>query len=70
VDRVTDHNDTTKENHTMHSEGLAFMILLEMQKKRGDRAAHHRAELSAARRARRRSAGRLRRQAPGGGGYS
>ncbi len=46
----------------MYSEGLAFMMLLEMQKKHGDPAVHHRAELSAARRAQRRSASRLRRR--------
>jgi hypothetical protein len=51
----------------MYSEGLAFMMLLAMQKTHGDPAVHHRAELSAARRARRHSTGRLRRRSPSRG---
>jgi hypothetical protein len=54
----------------MHSEGLAFMMLLEMQKKHRDPAVHQRAELMAARRARRRTAGRLRRWSASRGGDS
>ena len=54
----------------MYSDGLAFLMLLEMQKKHGDPAVHHRAELSATRRAQRHSAGRLRRRSPSRGGDS
>jgi hypothetical protein len=54
----------------MHSEALAFMLLLELQKKHFDPAVHHRAELMAARRAQRHSAGRRPRRSPSRGGYS
>lgn len=52
----------------MHSEGLAFLMLLEMRKKHRDPAGHHRAEIMAARRAERRAEGRLWRRSASRGG--
>ncbi len=49
----------------MHSEGLALLILLQMQERRRDPAVRHRAELMAAHRVEQRSVGRLRRRPTG-----